>query len=135
MATSFRQPFEVIARMQGHWQDGHYYPAQDSAITRQVMMTVQNPGAGDRNAIESLPMGNRVSRYIKIYTDERLTAMSQEPGGAPGDLVKVDNKVFVIIGETNFNMLKQTRQGTPVSHFRYFAAQLIEPDGLEATPH
>src|SRR5678815_3050800 len=98
MATSFRQPFEVIARMPGHWQDGHYQPQIDSAIGRMVMMTVQNPGAGDRNAIESLPMGNRVSRYIKLYTDERLKAMSQEPGGSPGDIVLVDNRRFVIIG-------------------------------------
>ena len=131
MATSFRREYEVTSRLPGMWIRGHYHPETNTAVPRMVMMTIQNPSAGDKNAIEALPMGQRVSRFIKIYTDERLIATSQLPGGDPGDLVNFDGKTWVIIGETNFTALKQTQPLTPVSHFRYYAALLIEADGIQ----
>ena len=131
MATSFRKEYEVTSRLPGRWVRGEYYPEMNTPAPRSVMMTIQNPSSGDKFAIEALPMGQRVSRFIKIYTDERLTATSQLPGGDPGDIVEYDGKQWVIIGETNFTMLEQTRPLTPVSHFRYYAALLIEADGIQ----
>jgi hypothetical protein len=135
MATSFRKEYEVVSRLPGQWVDGHYWPERlDTGIIRKVMMSVQNPSAGDRNAIEALPLGQRVSRYIKVYTDERLTPIGQLPGGHPGDVILADNRRYVVIGETNFNMLKQTRPNTPVSHFRYYAAEIIESEDVQTAP-
>ena len=128
MTTRWRKPYVVITRKPGHWTEGKFYP-EESGIPRNVLCTIQNPSPGDKNAIEALPIGRRVSRFIKIYTDERLNAVSQEPSGFPGDLILFDHKQFIIVGETIFQNMK-----TRVSHFRYFAAQTIEHDDGEAVP-
>lgn len=134
MTTSFRSPFTVIERLSGQWQNGRYYPNKDYSITKTVNMTVQEPSPGDMNAIEALPMGRRASRYIKVYADERLNPVSQEPAGAPGDVVLVDNKAFLVIGESNFTMLRLTRPNTSVAHYRYYCAEIVEADIAEALP-
>lgn len=123
MATTWRKPYIVLTRSPGKWVEGHYYP-EKTGLAHNVMMTIQSPSVGDRNAIDALPMGRRTSRYIKIYTDERLNAVSQEPKGSPGDLILYDTRMFLIIGETIFQNMQ-----TSVSHYRYFAAEVIEQSG------
>jgi hypothetical protein len=133
MTTSFRTKYPVIKREAGQWNAGYYTPdTQGTEI--EVMMTIQQPGSGDNNAIASLPMGSRVSRYIKVYTDTRLNTVSQEPSGSPGDIVLFDNKQFLIIGESHFQTMKRTRANSPVSHFRYYAAEVVE-DEVKVNPY
>ena len=134
MTTSFRLPYIVIKRSPGHWQDGKYY-AEYSGPGENVMMTIRPPSDSDRNAmLEMTPAGGRVSRYIKVYTDTRLNAMSQQPGGHPGDLILFDSKQFLIIGENTFNTMKKAFSGSRVSHYRYYAAELIEGE-VEVSPY
>lgn len=132
MATSNRTPFVVISRSPGTWHEGKYYPEQDG-IPRNVPMTIQEPSTGDRNAIEALPLGRRDARYIKIYTDIRLNSVGQAPGGSPGDIVLVDGKRFLIIGESNFTFMRRQMGSNTVSHYRYYAAEVIENEN-EAVP-
>jgi hypothetical protein len=133
MTTSFRSKCSVIQRERGQWDQGYYTPDTEGTEI-QVMATIQQPGSGDNNAIASLPMGSRVSRYIKVYTDTRLNTVSQLPNGSPGDIVLFDNKQFLVIGEAHFQSMKQTRGDTRVSHFRYYAAEIVE-DAVKASPY
>ena len=132
MATSNRTPFVVISRSPGMWHEGKYYPEQDG-IPRNVPMTIQEPSAGDRNAIEALVNGRRAARYIKAYTDIKLNAVGQDPGGNPGDIIIFDGKRYLIIGEANFTMMRRQMGSNTVSHYRYYAAEVIENEN-EAVP-
>jgi hypothetical protein len=123
----------VIQRLRGQWIDGFYYP-EIEGVTIEIMASIQQPGSGDNNAIASLPMGSRVSRYIKVYTDTRLNTVSQSPTGDIGDIILFDNRRFLVIGESQFQVMKKTRGDTPVSHYRYYAAELVE-DAVTVAPH
>ena len=134
MATSFRRPFEVVVRNMGQWVEGIYRPSDGIGLRRTVMATVQNPSYRDAKTIESYPWGKRAGRYIKIYCDERLNCVNQaieyKREAYPGDIFYFDNSEYLIFGEYNFQMLKMSRP-TPVSHWRYFACELIEGAQLE----
>jgi hypothetical protein len=125
MATSFRTPINFIERAAGVWREGRYYPETVGTI-KSISVTIQEPGERDRNAIDALPGGRRAGRYIKIYTDVKLNTVSQEPGGSPGDLVLYDQKQFIVLGESNFTYLRRTIPTNDVSHYRYYAAEVIE---------
>ena len=128
MPTMFRTPYIVIERKPGKWQDGHYYPEM-TGPGKNVMMTIRPPGTSDQtNLIAMTPAGGRVARYIKVYTETKLGSMSQEPGGAPGDFILYDGKRFLIIGENIFGTMKKINSGSRVSHYRYYAAELIEDE-------
>jgi hypothetical protein len=134
MTTSFRKPFKVIKREMGYWQEGVYHPSDNVGIEQQVMATVQQPSTGDMMKIEMMPWGKRAARYIKIYTDTRLRCVNQQIEGMrktyPGDIFCYDGSQYLLFGESDFTMLSQTRQ-TQVSHWRYYACELIEGFGME----
>lgn len=134
MVTSFRSPFVVMKRQPGCWRDGFYHVADDVGDHSIKQLTIQEPSTGDRNIIDAEPWGRRVGKYIKIYSDERLTPVSQEPMGAPGDIVVFEDRQYLIVGESNFTMLKRTRRNNPVSHYRYFAVEMIEHNQGEQAP-
>ena len=92
------------------------------------------PSAGDREAIDALNYGRRAARYIKIYTDQRLNAVSQEPMGSPGDFILFGGTRYLIIGEANFNMYKLTNANARVAHYRYYAAEAIEGSAPTVEP-
>lgn len=137
MATSFRQPFMVMKRNLGYWSEGQYIPDDESGYNIIVMATVQEPSVGDMHIIEANPWGRRKAKYIKIYTDTRLTTVNQVIDGmetkAPGDIFFFDNAKYLIYGESNFTMLKRSRL-TQVSHWRYYACEFIEGFVLENAP-
>jgi hypothetical protein len=118
----------------GVWQEGIYSPSDDVGLTTQVMATVQMPSTGDMMRIEAMPWGKRAGRYIKIYTDVRLHTVNQTIEGLrqtyPGDIFYYDGSQYLIFGESDFTMLRQTRV-TQVSHWRYYACELIEGFSLE----
>jgi len=134
MATSFRRPFQVLVRNMGNWVEGIYQPDDGIGLKRTIMATVQMPSTGDLGKIELLPYGKRAGRYIKIYTDERLNCVNQKiaPGrqALPGDIFYYDGSEYLIFGESDFQMLGRSRS-TPVSHWRYYACELIESAELE----
>jgi hypothetical protein len=134
VTTSFRKAFKVVQRNIGVWQEGVYYPSDDVGLTTQVMATVQQPSTGDMMRIEAMPWGKRAARYIKIYTDTRLHSVNQAIEGLrqvyPGDIFYYDGSQYLIFGESDFTMLRQTR-ATQVSHWRYYACELIEGFSLE----
>jgi hypothetical protein len=132
MATSFRTKYPVIQRGRGNWQNGYYQPDTEGTEI-EVMMSIQNPSSGDNNVIAQLPMGARVTRYIKVYTDTKLNTVSQQPQGDAGDIILYQNRRFLIIGESLFQTLRMTRE-TPVSHYRYYAAEMVE-DEMSPSPH
>ena len=137
MTTSFRMPFKVIQRIIGQIVNGKYYLSDDAGIKTTVMATVQMPSTGDMMKIEALPFGKRASRYIKIYSDTRLHCVNQEiaPGRAryPGDLFLYDGSQYLLFGEADFTMLSRSRH-TQVSHWRYYACEVMEDALLEHAP-
>jgi hypothetical protein len=133
MTTSFRKPFTVMKRAAGYWQDGFYHLPNEQGTPTVVYMTIQMARPQDMVALEPLLEGRRRSRVIRLYTDTRLNPVSQEPNGNPGDLVLYDGSEYLIIGEADYTFLKRTRQ-TPVSHFRYYAAETIEHAADEVVP-
>ena len=137
MTTSFRKPFTVIERNLGTWNEGVYLPDDDAGTKKTIMATIQEVSAGERNAIEANPWGRREARYIKIYTDTRLKPPRQarEPGDIPypGDLVLFDGGTYLVFGEANFTMLQRSR-ATPVSHWRYYACEMIEYALMDGAP-
>jgi hypothetical protein len=137
MTTSFRQEFEVIKRDIGQIVNGKYVLADDTGIRIIVMASVQNPSIRDMMKIEPTPYGRRAGRYIKIYTDTRLRCANQEiaPGRAryAGDLFVYDGSQYLLFGESDFTMLARTRN-TQVSHWRYYACEMIEQMELENAP-
>lgn len=134
MTTSFRTPFKVLRRNLGQFINGVYQPDDNSGTEITVMASVQMPSSGDMQKIEATPYGQRAARFIKIYTDTRLTPVNQMIEGlrirAPGDLFCYDGSQYLIFGESDFTMLKRTR-ATSVSHWRYFACELIEGYEME----
>jgi hypothetical protein len=137
MTTSFRLPFTVLKRNFGYWSNGQYFPDDTTGQQIIVMATVQEPSQGDMNRIEAHPWGKRDAKYIKIYTDTRLSTVNQAIDGletkAPGDIFYFDNLPFLLFGESNFTMLARSRQ-SQVSHWRYYACELIEGFQLENAP-
>jgi hypothetical protein len=135
LTTSFRGPLTVIKRDMGIWHEGIYIPDDDRGRQTTIMATVLEPSPGDMNRIDPTPYGRRAARYIKIYTDERLKPVSQARSGDgyPGDLVLYDGAEYLLFGESNFTTLRRTRS-TPVSHWRYYACEVIEGAGMEGAP-
>lgn len=135
MTTSFRQPFKVVKRNIGQFVNGIYKTDDGAGTQITVMATVQMPSSGDMMKIETTSYGQRASRYIKIYTDTRLTPVNQLIEGlrtrAPGDLFYYDNSQYLIFGEADFTMLRRSRP-TQVSHYRYYACELIEGYEMES---
>jgi hypothetical protein len=134
MTTSFRQQFKVLRRSLGYWQEGRYYPADNIGLPEEIMATVQMPSTGDMMKIEAMPWGKRAARYIKIYTDTRLSCVNQRIEGSrqmyPGDIFLYDGSEYLLFGEADFTMLSRSR-ATRVSHYRYYACELIEGNKLE----
>jgi len=137
LTTSFRQPFQVMKRNFGYWSNGQYIPDDSTGNLITIMATVQEPSQGDMNRIEAHPWGKRDAKYIKIYTDVRLNTVNQMIDGFetrnPGDIFYFDGSQFLLFGESNFTMLKRSRN-TQVSHWRYYACELIEGFALENAP-
>jgi|SRR5215469_198050 len=137
MTTSFRKSYQVLKRNMGTWTEGQYTPDDTSGQVINVMATVQMPSVGDMARIEATLYGKRAARYIKIYTDTRLGVVNQQIDGFrgtyPGDLFYYDGSEYLIFGEADFTMLSQTR-ATQVSHWRYYACELIENYQLENAP-
>jgi hypothetical protein len=129
MPTSFRMPFQVMRRNMGYWQNGVYKIDDEVGALETIMATVQMPSTGDLMKIETLPYGKRAGRYIKIYTDTRLNCVNQEIEGLrnanPGDIFYYDGSQYLLFGESDFTMLSRSRN-TGVSHFRYYACELME---------
>lgn len=136
MATSFRRPFQVMKRNMGTWQNGRYIPA-DMGMIVVINATIQMPNVGDMQKIEALPMGRRAARYIKVYTDTRLNVPNQEIEGArqqyPGDIIYYDSSHYLLFGESDFTMLRRSRN-TVVSHWRYYGCEVIEGARQENAP-
>jgi hypothetical protein len=134
MTTSFRKSFKVLRRSLGYWEEGRYFPSDNIGLPEQVMATVQMPSTGDMMKIEVMPWGKRAARYIKIYTDTRLNCVNQRIANTrqeyPGDIFYYDGSEYLLFGEADFTMLSQTRK-TQVSHWRYYACELIEGSKLE----
>jgi hypothetical protein len=133
LTTSFRAPFQVLKRNLGYWANGLYKPDDSQGLLITVMATIQMPSPGDMMQIEATAWGKRAARYIKIYTDTRLGVVNQETEGHdryPGDLVYYDNGKYLVFGEVDFTMLLRTRT-TTVSHWRYYACELIEQSALD----
>ena len=137
MTTSFRMPFTVLKRNMGYWAEGQYIPDDSTGQQIVVMASVQMPSTSDMGKIEASPYGRRAIRYIKIYTDTRLQCVSQKIDGyrgtAPGDIFFYDNSGYILFGEADFTMLSRSRS-TQVSHWRYYACELIEEFLLENAP-
>jgi len=137
VTTSFRMPFEVIQRNIGEIVNGKYILADDSGIRITVMATVQMPSEREQTRIEATPYGRRAARYIKIYTDTRLRCANQEiaPGREryAGDIFLYDGSQYLLFGEADFTMLSRSRP-TQVSHYRYYACEVIETMEFEQVP-
>lgn len=137
MATSFRTPFQVLKRDIGEWVNGVYRLNPDAGTFISVMATVQVPKEGDYARIEATAYGRRAGRYIKIYTDTRLSCVGQEIGSArqasAGDIFFYDGSRYLLFGEADFTMLKRTRSNS-VSHWRYYACETIEYALAEVVP-
>jgi hypothetical protein len=137
MTTSFRTEYEVIQRDIGQIINGKYVLADDTGIRIKVMASVQNPSIRDREQIQATEYGRRAGRHIKIYTDTRLRCANQEiaPGREryAGDLFLFDGSQYLLFGEANFNTLRQSRD-TQVSHYRYYACEVIETEQFEEVP-
>lgn len=127
-------PFDVIKRDIGQVINGKYVLSDNLGIVATVQATVQVPSTGDMQAIEATPYGKRAGRYIKIYTDERLRCVNQAiaPGRAryAGDLFLYDGSQYLLFGEVDFTMLSRSRS-TQVSHYRYYACEVIEDAEIE----
>jgi hypothetical protein len=137
MTTSFRKEFKVTKRNLGYWSEGQYIPDDSTGQEITIMATVQMPSTGDMNRIEATFWGKRASGYIKIYTDTRLNCVNQKVGTFrgkyPGDIFHYDGSEYLLFGESDFTMLSQTRS-TQVSHWRYYACELIEGYQMENAP-
>lgn len=134
MTTSFRRPFKVLQRSLGYWEEGVYHPSDDYGLEIIIMATVQMPNTGDMMKIEAMPWGKRAGRYIKIYTETRLHCVNQKIEGLrqeyPGDIFEYDGSQYLLFGEADFTMLRLSR-ATAVSHWRYYACELIEGYKME----
>jgi hypothetical protein len=137
MATSFRLPFQVMKRNMGYWVNGVYKIDDEAGTLITVMATVQMPSTGDLMKIEATPYGRRAGRYIKIYTDTRLNCVNQTIEGLrnanAGDIFYYDGSQYLLFGESDFTMLMRSRN-TSVSHWRYYACEVIERLTMEAAP-
>lgn len=137
MTTSFRTFYRVVKRNIGTWINGVYVLDDDMGNQVTISATIQNPNSGDREVIQATIYGRRVDRSIKIYTDVRLTPVSQGtlPGEAPqpGDLIIYDDRMYLIFHEADKQSLAKTRQ-TRVSHYKYYACETIEGADMEGAP-
>lgn len=137
MTTSFRAYYKVVKRNIGSWVNGVYVLDDDLGNQINVSATVQNPNSGDREVIQATVYGRRVNRSIKIYTDTRLTPVSQGTleGEAPqpGDLFVYDGRIYLIFHEAGKQALAKTRQSR-VSHYKYYAVETIEGAEMEGAP-
>ena len=137
MTTSFRTYYKVVKRNIGTWVNGVYVLDDDLGTQVTIKATVQNPNSGDREVIQATPYGRRVARSIKIYTDTRLTPVSQAtlPGEAvqPGDLFIYDGRIYLVFHEADKQALAKTRQSR-VSHFKYYACETIEGADMDGAP-
>lgn len=133
MSTVFRTPFLVWRRRPGTWEDGRY-TSETLLDPISVRMTVQEPSSGDRNMIETSHYGRREARYIKIYCDQKLSVVSQEPNGNPGDIVAVSDRQYLLFGESVFHSMKRINPSATVSHYRYFGVETIEHAPGEVVP-
>ena len=113
----------------GTFHNGVYIPDDNAGTQISVLADVQMPSTGDMQQIESHPYGQRAGRHIKIYTETRLQPVSQGVNVGekpyPGDLFLYDGRTYLVFGEADFTMLRRTRQ-TQVSHYRYYACEIIE---------
>lgn len=137
MTTSFRTSFVVVKRNMGYWSEGQYIPDDNTGQQISVMATVQMPSSLDMGRIEATAFGRRATRYIKIYTDTRLQCVNQHVEGfrstTPGDIFYYDGSAYILFGESDYTMLSRSRN-TQVSHWRYYACELIEGYQLENGP-
>jgi hypothetical protein len=137
MTTSFRTEYEVIQRNIGQIINGKYILADDTGIKIKIMASVQNPSIRDNARIEATAYGRRAARYIKVYTDTRLRCANQAiaPGreSYAGDLFLYDGSQYLLFGESAFTNLIQSRD-TQVSHYRYYACEVIESEQFEEVP-
>ena len=139
MTTSFRMPFEVIQRSIGEIVNGKYMLADDTGVRITVMATVQVPSIGEQQRIAETPTpyGRRATRYIKIYSDTRLRCVNQEITDSrdryAGDIFLYDGSQYLLFVEADFTMLSRSRT-TTVSHFRYYACEVIESMEFEQVP-
>lgn len=121
----------------GHWQNGIYVLDDDLGQQQTIMATVEMPSVGDMQRIEANPYGRRASGHIKIYTNTRLQPVSQKvydnETAYPGDLFIYDGRTYLIFGEADFTMLSRSRP-TAVSHYRYYACEMIEGPSMEGAP-
>lgn len=138
MTTSFRQPFTVIKRDIGQIVNGKYILSEEVGVSITIMATIVMPVAVDQHMIEATPYGRRVGRYIKIYTGTRLRCANQEiaPGREryAGDLIVYDGSQYLLFGESDFTMRARSSFHTAVSHWRYYACEVIEEMSLDMAP-
>ena len=137
MTTSFRMPFTVIKRDIGQIVNGKYILADDTGVTITVFATIQVPSEREMIRIEASPYGRRAARYVKVYTDTRLRCANQEiaPGREryAGDIICYDGSQYLLFGEADFTMLSRSRP-TQVSHFKYYACEVIEQMEMDHAP-
>ncbi len=121
----------------GYWSEGQYIPDDNTGQQISIMATVQMPSSLDMGRIEATAFGRRATRYIKIYTDTRLQCVNQHVEGfrstTPGDIFYYDGSAYILFGESDYTMLSRSRN-TQVSHWRYYACELIEGYQLENAP-
>ena len=137
MTTSFRTLYKVIKRNLGTWRNGVYVLDDDLGNQITISATIQNPNSSDREVISATIYGRRVNRSIKVYTDVRLTPVSQGTlegeEAQPGDLIIYDGRIYLIFHEADKQALAKTRQ-TRVSHYKYYAVETIEGADMEGAP-
>jgi hypothetical protein len=130
-------PFQILRRDVGYWQNGIYKMSDVAGTVQTIMATIQEPSSIDMSKIEATAFGRRASRYIKIYTEERLRCVNQEIEGLrdryAGDIIYFDNSQYLLFGETDYTMLSRSRN-TAVSHYRYYACETIEGFVSEVAP-
>ena len=121
----------------GYWSNGIYHIDDQAGTIITVMATVQIPSERELVRIETMPYGRRADRYIKIYTDTRLDCVQQEIEGlrttTAGDIFFYDDSQYIVFGEGDFTMLRRSRN-TSVSHWRYYACEVIEGFVMEQAP-
>jgi hypothetical protein len=128
----------VINRNVGSIVNGKYILDENLGTELTVMASVQEPSIRDKGIIEATEYGRRAARYIKIYTDTRLRCANQviAPGRQEryaGDLFLYDGSQYLLFGEADFTMLSRSRD-TQVSHWKYYACEIIEDAYLDNAP-
>jgi len=137
VATSFRMPFQILKRNIGYWANGIYHVDDQTGTVITIQATVQMPNVGDKMKIDASPYGRRASRFLTIYTDTRLSCVSQEIEGlreaCAGDILYYDGSQYLLFAEYDYTMLKLSRN-TSVSHWKYLACEAIEGFVAEMAP-